>query len=70
MNRRERGPSVKFAYVRWPSRRLSDVSLCPMACLPAVGHKLMSDGPPASPRISDIAVGHKRPSDIREPLDL
>jgi hypothetical protein len=54
MNRREHGLSVKFAYVRRPPRRPSDISLCPTACLPAVGHTLMSDGPPASTRMSDI----------------
>jgi hypothetical protein len=54
MNRHGRGPSVKFAYVRRPPRRPSNISLCPTAYLPAVGHKLMSDGLSASPRMSRI----------------
>jgi hypothetical protein len=48
MNRRGCGLSVKFVYVRWLP------SLCPTAYLPTVGHKFMSDGPSASPRMSDI----------------
>jgi hypothetical protein len=37
MNRHGRGPSVKFAYVRWPPRWPLDISLCPTARLPALG---------------------------------
>jgi hypothetical protein len=36
MNRRRREPSVKFAYVRRPPRRSSDISLWPMARLPTL----------------------------------
>jgi hypothetical protein len=54
-NRRGRGgASVKILYFRRPPRRPSDISLCPTAYLAAVGHKLMSDGPPVSPRMSEI----------------
>jgi hypothetical protein len=44
MKRCEHGASVKILYFRRPPRRPSDISLCPMAYLTAVGHKLMSDG--------------------------
>jgi hypothetical protein len=50
---RARG-SVKILYFRRPPREPSDISLCPTAYLTAVGHKLMSDGPPPSPRIFSL----------------
>jgi hypothetical protein len=42
--------SVKIHYFRRPPRKPSDISLCPTAYRTAVGHKIMSDGPPPSPR--------------------
>jgi hypothetical protein len=67
MKRCEHGASVKILYFRRPPRRPSDISLCPMAYLTAVGHKLMSDGHSDSPRIYGVTFdGCPGPSDIRE----
>jgi hypothetical protein len=71
MKRCGQRPSVKIIYFRWPPRRPSDISLCPTACLTAVGHKLMSEGPPDNPQIYYVTSdGCPTLSDIRELSDF
>jgi hypothetical protein len=71
MNRRGRRPSVKFVYFRWSPRRLSEISLCPTAGLPALGCPTLCTTAASSRRVyAYVRRFPRRPSDISEPSDL